>query len=391
MQRLENADWDHYAVIAWLLRQGRMLPDRDEVITALGEQLVAAGAPVSRVRLSMRTLHPLVQAVSFTWEHGQAILPATEARHGFRDNAAFIGSPVQAIAETGKPFRKQLERGLGAEDHQVLHELKAQGLTDYLGLPLPFSSGGRAILILGTQRPGGFRASDLEKLEIISMALSPVIEVFDARQIGLAVAEAYLGPRTGRRVLNGQITRGDIDTIEAAILISDIRDWTQMNQRLPARQAVVRANEYFELLAGAVESHDGEILKFLGDGVLAIFPSGDGSGDACARALNAAREARNPGAGPEDVSFGVGLHVGEVLYGNVGSQTRIDFTVLGQAVNIAARIESLCASLGSSILFSREFAERVSDPVVKVADQDLKGLDGQVPIYTLQDFSNRAM
>lgn len=379
MQPVDTLEWNHHAVIAWLMREGRIGADWDGLTTALGQQLVAAGAPIYRVRLSMRTLHPLVGAVSSTWQAGSAAIPQVRSPHGFEHLPAVIGSPIQHVAQTGNAFRKRLEDPLGPEDHVVLHELRADGATDYLACPLPYSDGGRAIGMFTSNRPGGYSDTDVEKLSIVASALSPVVEVMHARQTAVAVAEAYLGLRTGRRVLDGQITRGDIETIEAAILVSDIRGWTRLNRDLPPGQAVARANAYFESLGQAIADHGGEILKFLGDGLLAIFTSDSGGEDACTRALAAADQARHADPG---VDFGTGLHFGQVQYGNVGTDTRLDFTVLGQAVNMAARIESQCGPLDHAILFSEAFAGRLSRPVTQVAHCDLKGLSGRVPVFT---------
>ena len=236
-----------------------------------------------------------------------------ETRHGFERNAAYIGSPMQILATTGGPYRRNLETPLRPDEPAMLQELKDQGVTDYFGRILQFSSGIPAMLILCSDAPGGFSEDDLDKLNLIAGGLSPVVEVYQARQVALAVAEAYLGPRTGRRVLEGHITRGDIETIDAAILISDLRGWTRINQDLPPEQAVALANRYFDTIVGAIEAQDGEVLKFLGDGVLAIFS--DSVEVACQNALTAARQAQ---AEAGDLQFGIGLHFGQVLYGNVG-------------------------------------------------------------------------
>lgn len=374
-----NSDWDPYAVVAWLLREGRIGAGWEGLTAALGDRLCAANAPIYRLRLSMRTLHPLVGAVSSTWQAGRASVPVVESPHGFERLPAAIGSPIRIVAETGRAFRRRLDGRLGADDPSILHELKAEGATDYLGLPLPYSTGGRAILLLTSNRPGGFSDADLDRFGIVAAALSPVVEVLSARQTALAVAQAYLGPRTGRRVLEGQITRGDVETIEAAILVSDIRGWTRMNRDLPPDAAVALANRYFELLAGLIDDHGGEILKFLGDGLLAVFAETQGSQDACARAFTAATGALSGECG---VDFGIGLHFGHVRYGNVGSASRLDFTVLGQAVNMAARIEARCAEMTTPILFSQAFADRLHRPVTRLADQRLKGLEDPVAVFT---------
>lgn len=266
-----------------------------------------------------------------------------------------------------------------------MHDLKARGGTDYFGLPVKYSNGATANLVFATDIPGGFADSDIEKFAEIAAVLAPIAEVFSTRRVSLAVAEAYLGPRTGRRVLDGQITRGHIDSINAAIMVSDIRDWTGLSSRMAAEDALALANQYFEIIAHAVETNGGEILKLIGDGVLAIFPSDDQderSRSACRQALSAARTALQTEDRSYDLHFGIGLHFGEVLYGNIGSKTRIDFTVLGHAVNIAARIEGFCGSLEIPLLLTREFADQTGETCSVVTTKTLKGYSGQFEILT---------
>lgn len=376
------SEWQSGPLVAWLLEEGRLLGGVDETVDQLGQRMLSAGAPLWRLRLSMRTLHPLIAAFSSVWERDADDTAHIETPHGLEGRSGFIGSPLEIIGRTGAAFRKRLSEALSAEDHNVLHELKARGATDYFGLPLRYNSGTSASLVFTTDAAGGFSVHDIHQFTEIAAVLAPVAEVFSTQRIARAVAEAYLGPRTGRRVLDGQITRGDIEKIEAAILVGDIRDWSGLNARLPAEEAVALANRYFEIVAQAVEAEGGEILKFIGDGVLAVFPAdeqGVSPEAACQQALSAARHAlQNAQAAdpPLDLRFGTGLHFGEVLYGNIGSQTRIDFTVLGQAVNIAARIEGLCSRLDEPILFSEAFAARLDEPTSVVADEALKGHDG---------------
>ena len=386
--RVPPPHWEPGPIVDWLLEEGRFLAGVDDLVRQLGDRLLASGAPLWRVRLSMRTLHPLMTAVSSVWERDSTSTQRIQTPHGLEGRSGYIGSPLEIIAGTGAPYRKRLDETLSDADHNVLHDLKARGGTDYFGLPMRFSDGANAILVFTADAAGGFSDRDINGFTEIASTLAPVVEVFNSRHVSLAVAEAYLGPRTGQRVLEGQITRGDIEKIDAAILVSDIRGWTGLNNRVPAETALALANEYFEVIAEAVETHGGEILKFMGDGVLAVFPSEDGTSDAgtvCERALAAARQALRTAQAsdpPLDLSFGIGMHFGEVLYGNIGSKTRIDFTVLGQAVNIAARIEGLCSGYDRPVLFSEEFAHRLTEPTTLVAEELLKGNDAVSRVFT---------
>ncbi|GAB5467684.1 MAG: adenylate/guanylate cyclase domain-containing protein [Rhodospirillales bacterium] len=371
-------------MVDWLLAEGRLLPELDQIVLRLGQTLLAAGAPLWRLRLSTRTLHPLIAAFTSVWNRDSEVTERTEARHGLEGRSGYLGSPLETIARTGSAFRKRLSQGLTAEDHEVLHDLRARGGTDYLGLPMRYSDGTLANLVFTTDRAGGFCEADIVGFEQIAAVMAPIAEVFATRRMALAVAETYLGPRSGRRVLEGQITRGHIDTIEAAILVSDIRDWTGLSARLSTEAALSIANAYFEIVSRAVAAEGGEVLKLIGDGVLAVFPVGEGElsvAAACERALAAAsRSLRSPRS--PDLRFGIGLHVGEVLYGNVGSAERLDFTVMGQAVNLASRIEGLCERLGEPLLYSQAFADRLAGPSQRIAEAPLKGHSGRFAILT---------
>ncbi len=381
-----NTNWQPDPVIEWLLAEGRLLTGVDETVRLLGHKLQAAGVPLWRLRLSMRTLHPLIAAFSAVWERDTADTARIETPYGMEGRSGYVGSPLEIIGRTGKPYRKQLAHDLTVSDHTVLHDLRARGGTDYFGLPLEYSDGTQASLVFTTDAEGGFSDHDIKNFSKIASVLAPIAEVFNTRRTSLAVAEAYLGPRTGRRVLNGQITRGHIEHINAAIMLSDIRNWTGLSNRLDVNEALALANAYFDIVAGAVEQNGGEILKLIGDGILAIFPCGEqlqSSEAACRHALSAAHQALQTKSPFPDLQFGIGLHYGEVLYGNIGSATRIDFTVLGSAVNIAARIEGFCSQLGEPLLVSREFESRVPQAGTLVANETLKGYSGNFEILSL--------
>ena len=385
------SQWELGSILKWLVEDGRFLPDVDELTRQLGDQMLNSGAPLWRLRLSMRTLHPLITATTSVWERDRQFTTHLQSPHGLEGRSGYIGSPMEIINKTRAPFRKRLQDPLSETDHNVLHELKARGGTDYFGVPMIFSDGAMAILVLTTDAADGFSDLDLEQFEELSSILAPIMEVFNARLVSRAIAEAYLGPRTGRRVLDGRITRGDIENIQAAILVSDIRDWTGLNIRVRAEDALALANRYFEVVAEAVEGNGGEILKFIGDGVLAVFPTDSEAPDAtaaCERALAAARQALQSAEQSglsDEVSFGMGMHFGDVLYGNVGSKTRLDFTVLGQAVNVAARIEGLCGKFNQPVLFSEEFADRLAETTKLVAEEILKGQDEASKVFTTSD------
>ncbi|MGI9367643.1 MAG: adenylate/guanylate cyclase domain-containing protein [Ruegeria sp.] len=371
--------WNHDNVVGWLHEHGPKPPDLHGLIDGLGAEMLRLGAPVWRIRVAQRIVHPLTAAVSAIWERDEEPTGPIENAHGLEKRPEFKGSPLAEISVTRKPLRKDLTR-LGPDDHLAYRELQARGATDYFGVPLPYGNHLSGILVVATDRPGGFDDADIDGIQILSMALAPLAEVHRLKTLSSAVTAAYLGERTGQRVLGGQITRGHIDAIEAAILFSDIRGWTDLNAKYPVEQTVELANRYFELIDQSVTAHGGEVLKLMGDGVLAIFPIGAEGENTCTRALVAARAALEKPT-HDRLTFGIGLHFGRVMYGNVGSNRRLDFTVLGQAVNIASRIESLCARTGHALLFSREFADQLPDPQKSIGFFSLKGLEEKTEIF----------
>ena len=363
------------------------MPDINAMFQTLGARIHATGAPLHRIRFAMRTVHPLVTAISTVWDADPDNIIDFRAEHGMEQRSSYVGSPIATISKTQKPLRLRLDGELTADAHLVLHEMKAQGIVEYFGLPAPFAHapmGG--VVAYGTTRTDGFSDHDITQMTQLAEALAPVIESYAQHYMATAIAESYLGPRTGQRVLDGQITRGDIETIEAAILFSDIRGWTALNATETPDRVLDIANRYFEVMSDAIDNNGGEILKFLGDGVLALFPSdgtAEGKVQACRQAISAAHAALGIAALADlPVPFGTGIHYGELLYGNVGARERLDFTVLGQSVNIASRVEAFCGRLDRSVLVSEDVASAIAQPMELVATKPLKGLEDPMPLYS---------
>ncbi|MEX0282078.1 MAG: adenylate/guanylate cyclase domain-containing protein [Arenibacterium sp.] len=382
-----SQDWSPDRVTDWILSTGRFLPSLRDLVEEVGARLALSGAPVWRVRIALRTLHPLVTALSTAWERDSGIVSFDEAPHGLETRDSFVGSPMDIISTTEQAFRRQLDR-LQESDHLVLHELRERGATDYLGLPLRYSDGGGGIMVFVTQNGCGFSDNDLEKFARVADVIAPIVEIFRLKHLSDAVSAAYLGPRTAERVLAGNITLGHIDKIRAAIMVSDLRGWTAMNAELPPEESLSRVNRYFDLMDVAIAGQGGEILKFLGDGILAIFTDADTDGgtEACnaahAAALSALDAVDEQALG-WDMQFGIALHYGEVLYGNVGSVGRLDFTVMGQAVNIASRLEPLSAEYNQTIICSEQFAARVDALARPLGNENIKGLAAPQQIFAL--------
>jgi len=228
--------WVPQPVIDWLYLEGRLIADPNELTGALAERLVAAGAPIVRLRLALRTLHPLMAAWLATWEAGR--LERDEvALHGLEQRASYLGSPLEQVERSGRSFRRRLEARLGERDHPLLHALAARGATDDLALPVSFVSGQKAGLVAVTDRPGGLSDQDLHKLEALGVALTPIIEAMAARHLAETLATAYIGPRSGLKVLQGQIKRGDVESLRPAIWFSDLLAHIPRNCGAPAEIA----------------------------------------------------------------------------------------------------------------------------------------------------------
>ena len=380
-------------MIDWLLHEGRLQADPVELVDRLAARLLRAGAPLWRMRLGFFTIHPQLAAWAYIWTRGQ---PTHVERipYGVQRTGAYIGSPAQKMVESGAAVHYRLDR-LAVSDHPVLHELAAAGGRDYLLLPLRFSDGSRNVFALATDDPRGFSAHDLANFESLSHALSPVLEVAATRRIAETLLDTYVGHRTGGRVLQGQIQRGAAETLHAALWYSDLRDFTPLTETLPTAELLAMLNEYFETAAAAVSARGGEILRFVGDAMLVVFPADaerdearasraavDAALDAFARLAIVNSRRRNDGS-PE-IRFGVGLAAGEVAYGNVGAPDRLDFTVIGPAVNRAARLESLTKELGVPLLMTAAFAACLGRPVRSLGLHHLKGLEQPVEVYALE-------
>ncbi len=283
--------WPVSDVVVWLLTRGRHIKSTSDLVGELCERLVEAGAPLIRVRISLLTLHPQVRDFSFTWYPGLS-LKLDRVQHGIEDSASYIGSPWAYVFSSGQSFRRRLDDLDVERDHAALHEVKGLGGTDYYALPLRF--GPRTIGAAGfvVDDPKGLSDEDLAKLDGLAEVLTPILQVSALHGIAQTLLGTYVGHLTGERVWKGQIRRGDTESIEAAICFSDLRGFTAFSESRPPDEIVETLNTYFEYLAAATQAHGGEVLKFIGDAALTIFPtSAHGTIEAaCGSALDAAIE-----------------------------------------------------------------------------------------------------
>jgi adenylate cyclase len=382
-------------VAAWLSLEGRRITEPVALLESLVARLDAAGARVDRLGFTMTTIHPQVLAWGCYWTRRNGTETFT-ARHGVQQSDAYIGSPAQFVREQRRSFRRRLVNLDESRDHRLLHELRDDGQTDYIALPLVFSKGEVNFLAVGTAHPDGFGVGDPERYEALANLLAPPLEIIHARRTALGLLNAFVGPRISERILAGQVKRGDGDRIDAAFWYSDLRHFTDLSESLPAPQLLELLNGYFEHCAAAAATRGGEILQFIGDAILIVFeirlPAD--SRAVCESALDAAIDAfsaiavvnhRRRRAGQPEIEFGLGLHVGTVTHANVGAPDRLAFNVVGPAVNKTARIQSLAKETGVPLLLSAEFAARVGRPLRSLGEFDLRGVVGRQPIFTLPE------
>ncbi|MBV8507838.1 MAG: adenylate/guanylate cyclase domain-containing protein [Alphaproteobacteria bacterium] len=382
------------AVAAWLVEEARRLPSAARFVDEFAWRMLAAGLPLLRVTLHCGTLHPQFLGATYTWWRTSGRTRAVMIAHEVADLIPYADNPVRRVSEGGEVLRRRLE-GAGAVllDFPVLHELKASGATDYFALPVTSALGSRRYMATYvTDRRGGFTAPEIEELTGISPRLAIPADMFAQRAVAENVLKAYIGQTTGPRVLAGRIRRGAGEEIKAVLWSSDLRSFTQLSDRLSGDRIITMLNAVFDAQAIAIESHGGEILKFIGDGLLAIFPIADKTEEqtAAQRALAAAGEAfeavrhaftKAMPAGEPPVRMVVALHCGTVIYGNIGAAARLDFIVIGPAVNLVSRVETVAKALDLPIVVSEAFARAYGGDLRSLGRHELRGLAGSHELF----------
>jgi adenylate cyclase len=374
---------DANRVIDWLLEEAAHLPDMGGLIEALAGKLLAEGVPVARVASLVETLHPRFVGAMRVWEQGSDM----RLRRATFDDPVITKAtkifPIDEVQETGKEFERHLDDPEIAK-YDLLPRLAEDGHTHYLMMPLKFRDEPLHGISYSTRAPGGFTPEQLALLRAIRPALAAVMNIQGVHRMWSEILKAYVGAEPAERILKGAIRRGDVKRIRAALFVSDLRGFTVLANSGTPEATVAAINAYLDRIVPSIVDQGGEVLKFMGDGVLAIFPI-DGSRDAkaaCAAALAAAKAALASG----DASggrVGMALHVGEVAYGNIGAGDRLDFTIIGRDVNLLARIEKLCGALDEPVVMSDEFAALVDGPAKALGEFELKGFPGKVTVFAI--------
>lgn len=347
----------------WLLGEGARMPNAEEMLTGLAERLIAVGVPVDRASTAIDTLHSEYAGVGRIWTRDGG----TTVRlfpHGARSTDAYLNSPFHTVHATGDWLILDLSK-TPDDAYAIVPDLKAGGYTHYVVAPLFFTNGTQNGITFATRAPDGFRDDDIAILRFVMPALAAVMEMRVLNKQLDHVLRLYVGDEPHRAILAGDIRRGQVTRIRSAILFADMRDYTRTSADMTPEEAVGLLNVFFDCLVPPIEREGGEVLKYLGDGLLAIFrESGDDLGGAAKGALTAAQhalaaldEANALHQFPVPVAAGIALHHGEAAYGNVGSGSRLDFTVIGRDVNLASRIAQLNRTLGEPLLMSKPFVD----------------------------------
>ncbi|MCZ6861772.1 MAG: DUF427 domain-containing protein [Alphaproteobacteria bacterium] len=381
--------------VDWLVQRAWQAKTLPEAVQQVAEVLVENGFPLWRLRLIIRTLNPQLFGMAYTWQRGADDITEFQISHETLQSEEYLNNPFALIINGQGGVRRRLEGSDPQLDFPVLEDLRKEGATDYVAMPLRFSDGLINIINLVSDAPGGFSTDDLGLLYEILPNFGRQLETHAQRVSALTLLQTYLGRNAGERVMSGLVRRGDGEELHAVIWFSDLRNSTSLAETLSRDDYLAMLNQYFDSVAGAVIEHGGEVLKFIGDAVLAIFAINEPDNppaEACKRALSAARNARErinfvnqerEAQKKPPLAFGTGLHCGSITYGNVGTTKRLDFTVIGSAVNEASRIEGLCKTLGETVLTSSEFAQNVPDELRSLGQHSLRGVRDEEEIFAL--------
>ena len=380
-------------VARWFVTEAYRITDTAQLVAEAGEQLVLSGIQLYRLAYFQLTLHPEFQGKAYFWRRGRGVESGTRP-HGDNQDAEYRDNPLPPVLEQHKTVRVRLDRI--EPQAPLLRQLKDEGATDYVALPLLFTTGHADALSVVSDTPGGFSSTDLDRMFLLQFAFARLVEIHSLRDTAANLLDAYVGRAAGQRIRAGEVKRGDGQTIEAVIWYCDLRGFTRASDTLPRDTIIALLNDWFDTMGTIVTNAGGEILKFMGDGMLAIFPVPTPA-DRAATASTASRAAAsavdamlvlNRIRAAEDeptVRFGLALHLGEVMFGNIGASQRLDFTVIGPTVNYAARLEKLCSPLDRAVLLSAAMAALLPDAGLEpLGDHALKDIDHPQAVFGLK-------
>ncbi len=390
-------DWRQTPSTRRVLVHGPQAGSHLEFVVELCEWLCRRGLPLYQVNQYTPTLHPLMQGVECIW-HRSGRAPEEVQLHwrAGADLRAWEANPLRQIMLGTDEIRVDLCAPNSALAAPILDRLRAEGASEYLVMAVPLADGRRNAISWATDAPGGFTLAARNELRNLAGPLGLILDLLEGRRTARTLLDTYLGRGPGREVLNGAIRRGDRRDLEAVILFADLRDFTAKAANWSIDQLLAALDSYYQALVDAITVAGGEVLKFMGDGLLAVFPIGEAPALArtCQRALAAVMAARHAleaanraraAAGADPLDFGVALHVGPVVYGNIGGQGRLDFTVIGPAVNLVSRVEGLCKRLGQPLLATAAFARQLGGELAPLGEQRIRGFAEPIGLFGLPE------
>ena len=379
------------SITQWLIDSANEHTDLRLLTNELVSKLRNHGMPIDRLNLGVLAIHPEMAGYAVLWEVGMTESVEFPIRREYLSTPTYRDSPIRYVVEERESVVFDLQDKRGDLEFPVLHEFRAKGYQQYVGFPISFGENGIAVLTMCTADPAGFQSDHIEDLHHIFTVLRMLLTVVETKRMTRTMLRTYLGRYTADRVLAGEILRGAGSEIEAAIWMCDLRDFTSMTSNIGSFEMIDVMNQYFDCMAEAVWEEGGEILKFMGDAMLAVFQIGDhqSAETAAHRAIRSAKVAQDNleavsnqrvADGLPALRAGISLHLGAVVYGNIGAASRLDFTVMGHAVNLVARIQSLTGKMNEEILFSPEIAQHYR-VAVSVGEHAFKGIPKPVEIF----------
>jgi adenylate cyclase len=376
----------------WLIDSAMSTHSLADLLEGVCRRLTADGVPIVRANISLSIIDPAFRARTCTWQPADGVTVSAIPHE--REIAQFQLSPIGAMFAARQTVRHWIIDAAGRREFPLFDEIAALGATGYFAVLHPFANpdfgGLRGVgITAATDRPGGLGAADQARIEALSRLMAPIVYRLTLGDIAIALMDAYVGPPASRRILNGEVRRGAGEPIEAVLMMADLSGFTALADS-SGLSLIERLDENLEAMAAPVIERGGSVLKFMGDGMLAAFPiTADlPQREACKLALAAARDAvaRNRAvnanrAGERPLGLDVALHCGEVFYGNVGAPGRLDFTVIGPAVNEASRMEALAKSIGRNLVMSAEVAGALDTPTVSLGRHRLRGVERERELF----------
>ena len=371
----------------WLCEGARPNKDGRGIVGDMCEKLVKAGVPLNRFALFIFTIHPTIRGRRISWSPENGATMAS-AGYGVFQTDTYYNNPIPYVLETQKSVRRKLVDTDCPNDYEIIGELREEGFTDYLMTPLVFLSGEVHCASWSSSAPQGFSDEAVDLLEKISHPLSRLTEIYMLRLNAVSLLSTYLGHGAGDKVMEGQVKLGDGEDIEAAILFADIKGFTHLSNRMSGSDVLERLNLFFAAFEKPINDNGGEILKFMGDGILAIFPiskTGDDVSKTVRNAYDSLCQANQMVVAQSEgkIEFRASIHMGKIHYGNIGGELRLDFTAIGPCVNLGARLLSAASDLGSDFVCSDSTAQYLESRVGEVSEFIAKGFDKPQSVYPL--------